>query len=132
MPYSCEMNENEEKAFSYKYIKEKYKNQDKYECIQSSLEYTGIEVDYVINYKDAIIKLTNSTQRQNYCDYFACAILSGAPYAELPNPDDDPYLLGQFFKVIKRFWLNGGSLGIFAMHLLLIIKFIIRRIISSN
>jgi len=114
MPYSCEMNNEENKAFSYKYIREKYKNESNYECIKSSLEYTGIDVDYVINYKDAIMKLTKSTQSEGYCDYFACAILSGPPYAELPNPDDDPYLLGQFLKVIKKFWDNGGSIGIFA------------------
>ena len=114
MPYSCEMNEKEKRAFSYKYLKEKYENKKDNECIQSSLDYTGIEVDYVINYKDAILKLTKSTQRNGYCDYFACAILSGRPYAELPNPDDDPYLLGQFLKVVKQFWINGGSLGIFA------------------
>ena len=103
MPYSCEMNNKENKAFSYKYIREKYKNESNYECIKSSLEYTGIDVDYVINYKDAIMKLTTSTQREGYCDYFACAILSGPPYAQLPNPNDDPYLLGQFLKVIKNF-----------------------------
>ena len=32
------------------------------------------------------MKLTNSTQRKVYCDYFVCAILSGK---ELPNLDDN-------------------------------------------
>ena len=40
--------------------------------------------------------------------------MSGEPYAELPNNSDDPYLFGQFVKVIKEFWNNGGALGIFA------------------
>ena len=44
----------------------------------------------------------------------SCIIISGAPYPELPNPNDDPYLLGQFIKVIEQFWKNGGSLGLFA------------------
>jgi hypothetical protein len=40
--------------------------------------------------------------------------MSGEPYAELPNSNDDPYLFGQFIKVIKQFWENGGALGLFA------------------
>jgi len=40
--------------------------------------------------------------------------MSGEPYAELPNSNDNPYLLGQFIKVIKQFWENGGALGLYA------------------
>ena len=36
------------------------------------------------------------------------------PYPELPNSKDDPHLFGQFIKVIKQFWENGGGLGLFA------------------
>ena len=40
--------------------------------------------------------------------------MSGEPYPELPNSNDDPYLFGQFIRVIKKFWENGGGLGLFA------------------
>ena len=40
--------------------------------------------------------------------------MSGEPYPELPNSEDDPYLFGQFIRVIKQFWENGGGLGLFA------------------
>ena len=40
--------------------------------------------------------------------------MSGEPYAELPNPNDNPHLFGQFINVIKQFWENGGSIGLLA------------------
>ena len=42
--------------------------------------------------------------------------MSGEPYPELPDSKKDPngpYLLGQFINVIKKFWENGGALGLF-------------------
>ena len=113
MPYSYGMNEGEDERLSYKYITMPKNNN--LECIQSSIDYTGIKVDVVINYKDAINKLIRpGTYKKNCCDYYACIIMSGEPYAELPNNSDDPYLFGQFVNVIKEFWNNGGALGIFA------------------
>ena len=50
MLYSCEINEDEDQRLSYKYIMESKYNT---ESIQSSLDYTGIKVEVVINYKDA-------------------------------------------------------------------------------
>ena len=112
MPYSYGMNEGEDKRISYEYIT---KSRDNTECIQSSIDYTGIKCEVVINYKDAIDRLINpGTYKKDYCDYYACIIMSGEPYAELPNSNDNPYLLGQFIKVIKQFWENGGALGLFA------------------
>ena len=35
--------------------------------------------------------------------------MNGEPFPELPNPNDDPYLFGQFIKVIEQFWKNGGA-----------------------
>ena len=73
MLYSCEMNEEEDNKLSYKNITE---------ILQTSIDYTGIEVEVVINYKDAIEKLTKEgTYKKGYCDYYACIILSGEPYA---------------------------------------------------
>ena len=40
--------------------------------------------------------------------------MSGRHYDELPDPNDDPYLLGQFIKVINQFWKNGGGIALFA------------------
>ena len=112
MPYSYELNEGEDKRLSYEYIQ---KSNDNIECIQSSIDYTGIQTEVVINYKDAINKLTKKgAYNKGKCDYYACIIMSGEPYAELPNISDDPYLFGQFINVIKKFWENGGGLGLFA------------------
>jgi hypothetical protein len=112
MPYSYGMEEGEDERLSYEYIT---KSKDDTECIQSSIDYTGIQAEVVINYKDAIEKLTREgIFKEGYCDYYACIIMSGEPYAELPNSNDDPYLFGQFIKVIEKFWKNGGALGLFA------------------
>ena len=112
MPYSYGMNEGEDKRISYEYIT---KSMDNTECIQSSIDYTGVKSEVVINYKDAIDKLIKpGSYKKGYCDYYACIIMSGEPYAELPNSNDNPYLLGQFIKVIKQFWEKGGALGLFA------------------
>lgn len=40
--------------------------------------------------------------------------MSGESFPELPDPNDNPYLFGQFVKVIVQFWKNGGGLGLFA------------------
>ena len=111
MPYSYGMNEGEDSRLSYEYI---LKSPDGSECIQSSIDFTGIKAEVVINYKDAIDRLTRQGSKKNCCDYYACIIMSGEPYPELPNPNDDPYLFGQFIKVIEQFWKNGGGLGLFA------------------
>jgi hypothetical protein len=111
MPYSYGMNEGEDERLSYEYIT---KSMDNTECIQSSIDYTGIKAEVVINYKDAIERLIKPGNKKNCCDYYACIIMSGEPYPELPNSDDDPYLFGQFINVIKQFWENGGGLGLFA------------------
>lgn len=47
------MNEGEDKRISYEYI---IKSMDNTECIQSSIDYTGIKSEILINYKDAINK----------------------------------------------------------------------------
>ena len=40
--------------------------------------------------------------------------MSGEPYAELPDSNDDPYLFCQFINIIKQFQENNGGLGLFA------------------
>ena len=117
MLYSTEMNLRENQFLSYKYYINK-PQLGKYYCISSSLEYLGIQVDYVTDYESAIEKLISNNK--GYCDYYACLILSGEPYAELPKKNNYYFrksktnLLGEFIKVIIKFWENGGGLGLFS------------------
>ena len=111
MAYSAEMNNKENVNLSYKYIKNK--SDPKNECILSSLEYTGMDIDISINYKDAIEKLLKSSVKGK-CDYLICVVMSGPPYEELPNKADNPHLIGEFIKVVIQFWKNGGGLCLFA------------------
>jgi hypothetical protein len=77
-----------------------------YVCtLDLDIDYYGIKCEVVKNYKDAIDRLT-SRYNNKYCEYYACIIMSGEPYAELPNPNDNPHLFGQFINVIKQFWEN--------------------------
>ena len=43
------------------------KSMDNTECIQSSIDYTGIKAEVVINYKDAIEKLTRPGTYKKDC-----------------------------------------------------------------
>ena len=111
MLYSAEMNKRENQNLSYKYIKSK--SNPKNECLLSSIEYTGIEIDISISYKDAIDKLLKSNVKGK-CDYLICVVISGEPYEELPNKTDNPHLIGEFIKVFIQLWKNGGRLCLFA------------------
>ena len=111
MLYSAEMNKKENEYLSYKYIKTK--SNPKNECILSSLEYTGMDIDISISYKDAIDKLLRSSVKGK-CDYLICAVISSEPYEKLPNKSDNPHLIGEFINVIIQFWKNGGGLCLFA------------------
>ena len=111
MLYSAEMNKKENEYLSYKYIKAK--SNPKNECILSSLEYTGMDIDISISYKDAIDKLLRSSVKGK-CDYLICAAISSEPYEKWPNKSDNPHLIGEFINVIIQFWKNGGGLCLFA------------------
>ena len=112
MSYTCGMNEGEDERLSYEYIT---KSIDNTEYIQPSIGYTGIKAEVVINYKDAIEKLTRPGNYKKDCfEYYTCIIMSGEPYAELPDSNDDPYLFCQFINIIKQFQENNGGLGLFA------------------
>jgi len=101
MSYTCGMNEGEDERLSYEYIT---KSIDNIEYIQSSIDYTGIKAEVVINYKDAIEKLTRlGTYKKDCFEYYSCIIMSGESYTELPDSNDDPYLFGQFINIIKQF-----------------------------
>ena len=116
MLYSAEMDLRENPYLSYNYINKPQPG--KYYCIKRALEYLQIQVDYAIDYETAIKKLTYN--EDGYCQYYACLILSGQPFEELPRNfgndfnNSKPYLLGEFIKVIIKFWENGGGLGLFS------------------
>jgi hypothetical protein len=48
MPYSYGMNEGEDERLSYNYIT---KSSDNSECIQSSIDYTGIQAEVIQNFQ---------------------------------------------------------------------------------
>ena len=111
MLYSAEMNKEENPNLSYNYTKKK--SDPKNECILSSLEYTGMDIDISISYKDSIDKLLRNSVKGK-CDYLLCVVIRGEPFGELPNKSDSPHLIGEFIKVIIQFWKNGGGLCLFA------------------
>ena len=78
-------------------------------CLKDALDYLGIIIDIVENYRDAIEKITNKDENGK-CPYYAVWIINGPPYDELPDGSKEGFLLGQFLEVIKLFWENGGSL----------------------
>ena len=78
-------------------------------CLKDCLEYYGIEIDIVENYREAIEKITSKNE-DGKCPYYAVWIINGPPYEELPDGTKEAYLLGQFLEVIKLFWEKGGSL----------------------
>ena len=78
-------------------------------CLKDALDYLGITIDLVENYRDAIEKLTIKNKDGN-CLYYACWIINGPPYEILPDNSKEAFLLGQFLEVLKIFWENGGSL----------------------
>ena len=83
MLYSAEMNLRENPYLSYRYIKKSQPG--KYYNIERALQYLKIQVDYAIDYESAIEKLTENND--GFCNYYACLILSGEPYAELPRDE---------------------------------------------
>ena len=78
-------------------------------CLKDALDYLGIIIDIVENYRDAIEKLTSKTENGK-CPYYACWIINGPPYEELPDFSEEAFLLGQFLEVLKLFWEAGGAL----------------------
>ena len=78
-------------------------------CLKDALDYLGVTMDIVENYRDAINKLTSKDDKGN-CPYYACWIINGPPYNELPDGSKEGYLLGQFLEVLKLFWEAEGAL----------------------
>ena len=78
-------------------------------CLKECLDYYGIILDIVENYRDAIEKITSKNEFGK-CPYYAIWVINGPPYEVLPDGTKEAYLLGQFLEAIKLFWEKGGAL----------------------
>ena len=78
-------------------------------CLQDALDFLGLTIEIVENYRDAITKLTSKTENGK-CPYYACWIINGEPYDYLPDGSKEGFLFGQFLDVLKLFWEAGGAL----------------------
>ena len=76
-----------------------FKGKEGEECIKSSVDYYGIEIDVVQNYQDAIQKLTKDNNGK--CEYYACFVLTSSNIL-------DSSLHDKFINVLIQFWKNGG------------------------
>lgn len=115
MLWSHEMNSKESDSVDEKYIYEPYK--DARSCIKKQLDYYGIEIKVVKNYKDAIQELTQEDENlKGKCKYFATIVMNGPNFSVLPGQkyevEEARYIL-QFIEVLKIFWENGGGVLLF-------------------
>ena len=78
-------------------------------CLKDALDHLGVIIDVVENYRDAITRLTSKNQNGK-CPYYACWIINGPPYEDLPDGSNEGFLFGQFLEVLKLFWERGGAL----------------------
>ena len=109
--YNCDMNPNEDPHTNYKYL---YETSPKaYYHFNQCVEYYKAKVKLVLDYEDAINEITKPWDKDpKKGKYYAVWIVCGPPYPMLPNNPNkkpNPYLLGQFMKVLNIYNENGGS-----------------------
>ena len=108
MLYSKNLNQEKENEYIHKdYLLKPRPQSDS--CLKDCLDYYGINIDIVENYRDAIEKIISKDEKGK-CPYYAIWIINGSPYEELPDGTKEVFLLGQFLDVIKLFWEKGGAL----------------------
>ena len=107
MLWSKTLNPDENQCIHKDYIK-KVSPQSK-ACLKDALDHLGIIIDIVENYRDAITKLISKNEK-GQCPYYACWIINGPPYEDLPDGTKEGFLFGQFLEVLKLFWEAGGAL----------------------
>ena len=111
--YNCDMNPNEDPHTNYKYL---YETSPKaYYHFNQCVQYYKASIKLVLDYEDAIIEITKQSDKDpTKGKYYAVWIVCGPPYPILPaNPSGkkpNPYLIGQFIKVLHMYNENGGSL----------------------
>lgn len=111
MPYDANMNMKENPKLLQENL---FKSNDpKHSCVKKAVEYYGIDLKVVQNYKDAINELTKKT-KSGKCDYYAIWILSGLPY-DVPLADSgNQHFVYQFIQCVLQFWEKGGAVVLFA------------------
>ena len=109
--YNCDMNPNEDPCTNYKYLFEK--SPKAYYFFNQCAQYYKAKVNLVLDYEDAINEITKPWDKDpSKGKYYAVWIVCGPPYPMLPenkSKKTNPYLLGQFMKVINMYNQNGGS-----------------------
>ena len=78
-------------------------------CLKDALDFLGITMDIVENYRDAIERITSKTD-DGKCPYYAIWVINGPPFEDLPDGSKESFLFGQFLEVLKIFWEKGGAL----------------------
>ena len=78
-------------------------------CLKDVFDYYGIDMIVVENYRRAIEELTIK-DKNSKCPYYACWIINGPPYEDLPDGSKESFLFMQFLKVLELFRNNGGAL----------------------
>ena len=94
------LSEKESEWVDKKYLLERY-NKDK-ECLKEVLAYYSIEIVIKEDYKECIQELQKGI-------YYAHWIICGDGSGKLPN-GGNANLVGQYIDVLKKYWINGGSL----------------------
>ena len=100
MFWSHILSKNESEWIDKKYLLQRYLK-DK-ECLKEVLEYYSIELVIKEDYKQCIEELITG-------NYYAHWILCGDGSGRLPN-NGNANLVGQYIDVLKKYWINGGSL----------------------
>ena len=100
MFWSHILSEKESEWVDKKYLLERY-NKDK-ECLKEVLAYYSIEIVIKEDYKECIQELQKGI-------YYAHWIICGDGSGKLPN-GGNANLVGQYIDVLKKYWINGGSL----------------------
>ena len=83
-------------------------------CIQSAVEFFGIESVIVVDYENAIKELLEKNEKGE-CNYYAVWVFCGPQYPVFPpingeKNTSNPNLIEEFINVLIEFWNNGGAL----------------------
>ena len=90
-------------------------------CLKDALDYYGLDVKIVLNYREAIEEITKegkikksekSSELESCCEYYAVFVICGPPYKVFPEQrkNENPELIGKFTDALIQFWKNQGSI----------------------
>ena len=110
MLWSCVLSSREDEKLHPDYIEKPYQSNSK--SIKNSVEYLGVEVKTVLNYKDAIKEITNKDSNGK-CNYYTVWVMCGHEKEDMPDKTKDPGFVEQFIDCLILYWENGGSVVLF-------------------